>query len=92
MKLSDIPKDKFYHFVAGALICALVGVTFGLRMGLLAGVVAGALKEFPVDWGLARWNLAHSRPAGHDVDVKDFMATVLGTLAMAVFAHAVGLR
>jgi hypothetical protein len=100
-----IARDKLFHLVAGALVAlvmlALLATTRDLVPGFYAhwtipiavaytGLMCGLVKEF-ADW----WDNRTLATAGifplHGVEVGDVLATVLGSLAVAVAAAALGL-
>lgn len=62
----NIPKDKIYHFIAGALIAILGGVIIDPMTGLGFAAAAGIGKECYDDW--------------HDkkIEIWDAVATWIG--------------
>ena len=75
-------KDKKYHILAGLMVAAFVGLPAyleslnlfaGLWSALTSGIIAGGVKEWCDNTYTGKW------------DVKDFLATCLGAVIVAVF-------
>ena len=81
----NIPLDKQAHILGGYALAATSGLSvshsFPILMAALAGAtvaaVAGALKEL----------YDHLHPTEHTCDIFDFVATVCGGIAGAVFIY-----
>lgn len=75
MNLSDIPRDKQLHALAGAaaslVACLFIGSAW-------AGVIAAALA------GIAKELYDRDRRENHTPDLFDLAATVIGGVAVAV--------
>ena len=78
-----IMTDKKYHFLAGLLVAALVGLPAyleslnlfaGLWSALTSGIIAGGVKEY-----------CDMRTEGNKWDWLDFVATCIGAVIVAVF-------
>ena len=87
----SIPKDKYWHFLAGLAIAwlALVAWSLAAQMGLvemggawlgclIASSVAGAVKE------KADYDDNKIQPGMHGVEWEDALATALGGVPIAV--------
>jgi len=69
--IDNVPKDKLYHFIAGAAITGVFAAFPCLApWAFVAGVVAGAAKEVYDKFGKG------------DASWWDFAATVIGALSM----------
>lgn len=72
--LPALPADKLLHFVAGAVITAVVALCRPVAVvACFAGVLAGIVKEC-YDW-----------QGGGQFDVLDVVATASGAVAMQLF-------
>jgi len=73
-KISSFSKDKIMHFTAGMLLFLGFYLFFDAGYSLIAVALIGALKEV--------YDKFHK---GHCVEVKDFLATILGGLVVYLF-------
>ena len=58
--MSDIPKDKIYHFISGFLLCVIFSVINDPITGIGGAIVAGVMKECYDDYtygGFDWWDL-----------------------------------
>lgn len=76
-------KDKITHFCAGVMVAALLGLPAylesmnlfsGLWPAIVGGLLAAGIKE-----------MCDYNTEGNNWDWRDFVATVLGVLAIVVF-------
>jgi len=75
-------KDKIEHIIAGALIAAFVGLPCYLDSGnLFAGIWASIFSSV-IAGGVKEWA---DNVYGIGADWKDFLATCIGAVAVAVF-------
>lgn len=83
--------DKLYHLLAGLLICLVVSIFLGVAWGFCIGLLAGAVKE-GYDFAMNSWDHVHDLPDTHDVDLKDFFATAIGSAIGLAVVLAFGLH
>lgn len=69
-----IAHDKKLHFIAGAVICLVVGLAVIPVAGFIVAAIVGMAKEL--------YDTAH--PKTHTADPIDFVATALGGAIVAL--------
>lgn len=71
--IAKIPVDKLYHFIAGLMIMAVLGVMFGLGAWAIIAVVIAAVAKEIIDY----------KAYGH-FDIKDAVATIIGGAVLMI--------
>ena len=69
--IAKIPVDKLYHFIAGLMIMAVLGVMFGLGAWAIIAVVIAAVAKEIIDY-----------KAYGLFDIKDALATIIGGIVL----------
>lgn len=77
--------DKKYHILAGFLVAALVALPAYLESGNLFAGLWSALTATAIAGGVKEWA---DNVYGTGADWRDYLATVLGAVAVAVFIVA----
>jgi len=77
--------DKKYHILAGFLVAALVALPAYLDSGNLFAGIWPAVTSAAIAGGVKEWA---DNVYGTGADWRDYLATVLGAVAVAVFIIA----
>lgn len=77
--------DKKYHFVAGLVIALIIALPAYLESGNLFAGVWSSLTATAIAGGVKEWA---DNVYGTGADWRDYLATVLGAVAVAVFIIA----